>query len=214
MIAVIPEALSLAVIQCISEYSSLGLFSKGQIVFKNMKSLEKIGKVKYICLGKRGMFTDISGLRVNQLLLNGIDLGTKFTEEASIRSMQKYISLNMMFNTSAWVEPKQYSKVEMSSSILTASHITKGNMMEQALLRHLMYDEDLRDFFLNFQHHDIQVLHWQGFDSHNKRSIVVLRMIQIDIDCREVSEGHKESFFSSMVEEHDEGSDCSEGITG
>lgn len=104
MIAVIPEALSLAVIQCISEYSSLELFSKGKIVFKNMKSLEKIGKVKYICLGKRGMFTDLSGLRVKQLKIVGIDFGTKFEDEKQIRTMRKLVSLNLLFNASAWVE--------------------------------------------------------------------------------------------------------------
>lgn len=90
----------------------------------------------------------------------------------------------------------------------------KGNITEQALLRHLLYSEDLSDYFLKFQHHDIQVLHWRGFDSHCKRSIVVMRMIQFDEDCHEVKNLNKESFFGSLISEQEEGSSCSEGLTG
>jgi len=57
VISIIPEAISLAVIYCLSEYSSLMMFKNGKIVFRKLKSLENMGRVNCLCLEKQGTFT-------------------------------------------------------------------------------------------------------------------------------------------------------------
>lgn len=66
IISVIPEALTLAVIYCLSEYSSLELFSKGKLVFRKLKSLENMGRVNCLCLEKQGTLTSCGKMQVKE----------------------------------------------------------------------------------------------------------------------------------------------------
>ena len=52
IIGIIPEALSLAVIYCVSAYASLDIFNSGSIIFRRLKSLENMGRVNCLCLEK------------------------------------------------------------------------------------------------------------------------------------------------------------------
>jgi P-type E1-E2 ATPase len=58
IIAIIPEGLSLAVIYCMSEYSSLSIFSKGKLIFRKLKTLDNLGRVNCLCLEKGGTLTN------------------------------------------------------------------------------------------------------------------------------------------------------------
>jgi magnesium-transporting ATPase (P-type) len=74
VISVIPEALTLAVIYCLSEYASLSIFESGNIVFRKLKSLENMGRVNCLCLEKQSTFTDVEKQKVEEFKMTGFNL--------------------------------------------------------------------------------------------------------------------------------------------
>ena len=73
IIVIIPEALPLAVVYCLSEYSNLELFDKGKIIFKNIKCLDYMSRINCLLLEKQGSFTNNDNIQVKKLLRSGID---------------------------------------------------------------------------------------------------------------------------------------------
>ena len=66
IISIIPEAVTLAVIYCLSEYSSLQIFSQGKVIFKNVRTLENAGRISVLCLEKAGTLTQVDKMWVNR----------------------------------------------------------------------------------------------------------------------------------------------------
>ena len=66
IISIIPEALSLAVIYCLSAYASLKIFNNGDIIFRKLKSLENMGRVNCLCLEKQSTFMHMDQMNVVQ----------------------------------------------------------------------------------------------------------------------------------------------------
>jgi magnesium-transporting ATPase (P-type) len=60
VIAVIPEGLQLAVIYCLSQYASIGLYKKGDLIFKKLKTLENMGRLDFLVLEKQGALENIN----------------------------------------------------------------------------------------------------------------------------------------------------------
>jgi len=64
VIACIPEALNLAIINCIDEFLNLQVLQSGQIVFRQLSALEKIGRIDFMVLEKQGTLTDRDKMEV------------------------------------------------------------------------------------------------------------------------------------------------------
>lgn len=59
VITIIPSSLPLAIIFCLSEYSSLSVFKSGKIVFKSLRQLENIGNIDVLLLEMQSSLTNL-----------------------------------------------------------------------------------------------------------------------------------------------------------
>lgn len=180
MISVIPEALSLAAIYCLSEYSSLNVFESGKIMFRRLKSLENMGRVDCLCLEKQGTLTISGGMRVETLKLSGTDflLDAEEKTEQVHKRIPNFIVPNIWFNTSAWVEDRVETIISKRVSLFRVKdgdYQTKGNITEQALLKYILEQPEMKKDLEFYQKSNFEVLHWQGFNPVKKRSVIVLR---------------------------------------
>jgi magnesium-transporting ATPase (P-type) len=58
IMSVIPEALDLAVLECISVLSQVNLCTQKKLVFRKLKSLINMGRIDCLVLEKNGTFTE------------------------------------------------------------------------------------------------------------------------------------------------------------
>lgn len=183
LISVIPEALSLAVIYCLSEYSSLHSFNSGHILFKRLKSLENMGRLDCLCIEKQGTLTLSDGMEVETFKFSGIDfpLWEAIKGQNKTTNFQNFIVPNIWFNNSAWFEKRQ------GSLYGHRNYKTHGNITEQALLKYLLDTPRMKKEVDIYKAANYELLHWQGFNSLKKRSVIVMRFINFpkvdDSDC-------------------------------
>jgi magnesium-transporting ATPase (P-type) len=52
ILAIVPEALKLAFIYCIAQYTTMEIFKKGDITIRDLKSLCKMSDIQILCLEK------------------------------------------------------------------------------------------------------------------------------------------------------------------
>ena len=73
MSCMIPEALLLAVIICLNEYTQLNMFKTKQLTFRKLESFENIGAVNCLCLEKEGAINKSNDMSVKNYLIYGVD---------------------------------------------------------------------------------------------------------------------------------------------
>ena len=71
-ISLIPEALMLAVIICLSEYTSMSLIESGKLVFRKLKALETMGNINCLCIEKEGTLTMSDNMQVAVIQIYGV----------------------------------------------------------------------------------------------------------------------------------------------
>lgn len=72
MSCMIPEALLLAVIICLNEYTQLNMFKSKQLTFRKLESFENIGAINCLCLEKEGAINKSSDMSVKNFLIYGV----------------------------------------------------------------------------------------------------------------------------------------------
>lgn len=77
----IPEALLLAVIICLNEYTQLSMFKSKQLTFRKLESFENIGAVNCLCLEKEGAINKSNDMSVKNYLV----YGTNSNEDSAIK---------------------------------------------------------------------------------------------------------------------------------
>lgn len=73
IVVIVPGALPLSVVYCLSEYSNLELFDQGKIIFKSIKCLDYMSRINCLLLEKQGSFTNNGNTQVKKLMKSGID---------------------------------------------------------------------------------------------------------------------------------------------
>lgn len=54
-------------------------------------------------------------------------------------------------------------------------NVFKGNVTEQALLKHMLSDSELWYHYNEIKRNKIQILHWECFDSKKKKSCLIMK---------------------------------------
>ena len=181
VIACIPEALNLAIINCIDEFLNLQVLQSGQIVFRQLSALEKIGRIDFMVLEKQGTLTDRDKMEVQDWWVCsrefkgcGSDLRDRFSSSSDSNSQdQKEVEFDERLVESIYYGSTAWAEVSDRSS---CGFIYKGNNTEQALLKYLIHNhQESYSWLINKEALPIEVLHWKAFNAERKRTTIVMR---------------------------------------